>query len=144
LSGKQRLTVFAFLGRVQAILNEPGLAQECFVELLAADPTFEVSWEESPRIREALAAAKRAVAERAATQVPLPKVPPQQRPDAIDLRPAAANAAGEGAGASSTNTWVVVGATIGGVAAAIAVVVAVVLVKDDKPEEGHVGKWRLP
>lgn len=53
-----RLRALAHLGRAHAVLNQPGRATRRFTDLLRLEPTFQVDWQESPRIREAFAAAE--------------------------------------------------------------------------------------
>lgn len=143
----QRFKALEFLGRVYAVLKEPKLAHQCFVEVLNADPTYEVSWEESPRIREAFAAAKRSVAAVQAalqdSEKPVLAPSPKQPTGAVDLRSVAIESA-DGEGISSTTAWIVAGATVGAVAAAVAIVLVVVSARGDEPVAGHVGTWRLP
>jgi tetratricopeptide (TPR) repeat protein len=63
LKGKNRSIALAYLARVHAILGRFEPAKRSFEQLLRLEPTFDVSTEESPRIRDALAAARASVPE---------------------------------------------------------------------------------
>jgi len=61
LEPTERTQVLAYLARSLAVLEQPKMAHQRFAQVLELDPDFELSWEESPRIREAFAAARETV-----------------------------------------------------------------------------------
>ncbi len=133
LSDSDRTEALAYLARVFAVLGQPDRATRRFEQLLALHPDFEISWEESPRIREAFAAAvenlRATQQERSRGEQPSHVQPPH------------------GAEASDTAPWSTTHWLIGGgVAAVLAGVIIAILVVDsggelsDPPDY----RWQLP
>ena len=83
LSPRDLIETLATMGRIHAVLNNPKWAELRFEKVLRLDPTYELSPEESPRIREIFVAAQQALAARrtsgdnaGALELTLEPVPP--------------------------------------------------------------------
>ena len=151
LSPDDRFTALAYLGRCLAVLGKTNGARRRFVQVLELAPQYEVSRQESPRIREAFDAAKAEVAERLVSRPPgltrhsaapaLEVSPPPAAGQSAGAQPGPTTPVVEEQAAWSAGTWWV-GAAI--LAAAAATAITLIVVTRGEPEADPTARWRLP
>jgi hypothetical protein len=133
LSPRDTIETLAYMGRIHAVLNNTRWAQARFEQVLRLDPAYELSPDESPRIREVFVEAQKAAH---------PKGGGADGPFPLDLPPSSEEVVpAPPAGPPPTN-WILVGGITSAVVAGI--VAAILIGSSSEHSAPATVTWRLP